>query len=165
MSTEQRKINWCAVILGVFLIILVGWTVINQAQENDLRDDPKLDELLEIITPLFSQDSDHIGHMSSLNERDLLSEIRIYRGRKSYTINKQKVFLCLKDENGDYYNTNTLLFVLLHEISHVICPEIGHTELFHDIFSEILEKAYELGIYNPSIPVRKDYCEYGDDTD
>jgi hypothetical protein len=165
MSNEQQKINWCVVIMSIFLIILVIWTIINQTNDNRLRSDPKLDELLYIIEPLFSNDYNHTGHMSSLNNRDLLSEISLYRGNKSYTINKEKVFLCLKDSNGEYYNTNTLVYVLLHEISHVICNEIGHTELFHEIFTEILDKAHGLGIYNPSILVSTDYCEYGDNSE
>ena len=39
---------------------------------------------------------------------------------------KQKVYLCLKDENNEYYNDNMLIYVALHELAHVLCDEIGH---------------------------------------
>ena len=91
-----------------------------------------------------------------------MNEISLYRGNKSYTINKEKVYLCLKDEKGEYFSDNMLLYVLGHEISHSLCPEIGHTEKFHQIFEALLVKLTEAGLYNPSIPIIQDYCMDGD---
>jgi hypothetical protein len=52
--------------------------------------------------------------------------------------------------------------VTLHEISHFLNKEdIGHTPKFHSIFEDLIEKASELGIYNPSIPLIQGYCEHG----
>ena len=70
------------------------------------------------------------------------------------------MFLCLKDEKNQYYETNMLIYVLLHEISHVICDEVGHTEKFGKIFDELLEEAKKMNIYNPDIPIITDYCQY-----
>jgi predicted metal-dependent hydrolase len=57
---------------------------------------------------------------------------------------------------------NMLVYVLLHEISHVFCTNIGHTQEFHDIFEAILKKATELGIYDPTLEIRNDYCTFND---
>jgi hypothetical protein len=84
--------------------------------------------------------------------------IEIYEGEKSYTINKQRVYICLKDKNGRYYNRNMLVYVICHELAHVLCDEIGHTEKFHEVFSDLLEQATNAGLYNPSIPPLKNYC-------
>lgn len=67
-----------------------------------------------------------------------------------------------KDENNEYYEDNMLKYVLLHEISHSICDEIGHTQKFNDIFQALLKKAVEMGIYNPNVPIIKNYCLYND---
>ena len=84
----------------------------------------------------------------------------MYKGDKSYTINKEKTFLCLYDKNGDYYPVNQLVYVLLHEISHALnTKDVGHTDNFNKIFDELLDKATQQGVYNPSIPIIQDYCE------
>ena len=63
-----------------------------------------------------------------------------------------------EDENGEYYDYNMLIYVALHELSHVLCDEIGHTPKFHRIFEKILKQAELLKIYNPNIPIVKNYC-------
>ena len=53
-----------------------------------------------------------------------------------------------------------LLYVLLHELSHVLCDEVGHTEKFHEIFDQILAEANKQGIYDNSYSIIQDYCQY-----
>lgn len=86
--------------------------------------------------------------------------LQFFEDNKSYTINKKKIYLCLKDEKNSYYNMNMLMYVAIHELAHVLCNEIGHTPKFHRIFDNLLKKAHELKIYDPSIPLIHDYCEY-----
>lgn len=87
-----------------------------------------------------------------------IDRLEFYEADKSYTINKRKVHLCLRDENNNYYNENMLVYVALHELAHVLCDEIGHTDKFHKIFQDLIDKAYEIGIYDPSIPIIQNYC-------
>ena len=87
-----------------------------------------------------------------------VSKLEFYESNKSYTLNKQKVHLCLKDANGDYYNENMLTYVALHELAHVLCDEVGHTAKFYKIFDDLLDRAYDKGLYDPSIPIIQDYC-------
>ena len=42
---------------------------------------------------------------------------------------------------------NTLMFVALHEITHIMTKSIGHTEEFWRNFKFILQESVELGIY------------------
>ena len=156
------KTNWFAIIVALLLGVIIIWAIITQIREYHLQDDPKLKELLMILEPLFKKDNYHSGILEILNNRNVLEEIEVYKGDKSYTINKQKVYICLTNENGEYYNMNMLLFVFIHEIAHVLCDEIGHTEKFNEIFEALLLKATEMGIYNPSIPVIQNYCTYND---
>lgn len=126
--------------------------------------DPKLLELKNLVSKLFVKDKVFTGKLESLNRRDIMNEIEIYVGQKSYTINKKKVFMCLKDPNGNYYDTNSLVFVLVHEISHVINNTIGHDDSFQQTFDELLQRAIEKGIYSANITMVPGYCP-GPDVD
>ena len=88
------------------------------------------------------------------------SQIKIVEGDQSYTLNKKKVFLCLKDKRtGKMYDKNMLIYVLLHELAHVINEkDVGHTPAFHAEFDKLLAIAEEKGIFDPSIPLEEDYC-------
>jgi predicted metal-dependent hydrolase len=61
----------------------------------------------------------------------------------SYSINKgEEIILCLRNPNtGAMHDVDTLMYVLLHEVAHIACPEVGHTQLFVDIFADFLRIA------------------------
>jgi hypothetical protein len=151
-----------ALIMAFALVFIVGCMISTQINdEHNSQTDPMIVELKKKLTPLLSN-LKFVGKYEVLNTRNILDEISIYKGDKSYTINKNKVYLCILDENEEYYNINSLMYVLLHELSHVLCKEIGHTEMFHEIFQELLIQATTDGIYDPSIPMVSDYCAYND---
>ncbi len=95
------------------------------------------------------------------------AEMKIVKGNKSYTVNKKKIYLCLYDKKtGELYNKNMLVYVLLHELAHVLNEgnadpqqDIGHTEAFHAVFDKLLDRAEELGVYDPDVPLIDKYCE------
>lgn len=158
-SIKKSDIAFCLlvlVILGVFIYILHILGIIECFHQSD----PKIEILKENVKPIFESDSYYSGNLRPLNKRQILDEIKVFKGKKSYTINKHRVFLCLKDENNEYYNDNMLMYVFLHELSHVVCDEVGHTEKFHKIFKEILDVAVEKGIWDPNQEIIQDYCNY-----
>jgi hypothetical protein len=68
----------------------------------------------------------------------------------SYSVNKgEKVFMCLRqrDEKEHLVDENVILFVALHEMSHVGTSSIGHTPEFWNHFAWILEQAEHVKIY------------------
>lgn len=69
----------------------------------------------------------------------------------SYTINKgEKIVFCLRSKLLDnIHDTNTLMYVVIHEMAHVGCPEYGHTPLFKKIFKFLLQHSIIIGIYKP----------------
>ena len=54
---------------------------------------------------------------------------------------------------------NTLMFVALHELSHIATKSIGHTTEFWQNFKFLIENAKNIGIYKP-IDYKKDPKEY-----
>lgn len=70
----------------------------------------------------------------------------------SYSENKgQKIVVCLRDKtNPPQYpliDENTVMFVMLHEMSHLMTETIGHTQEFWTNFKRILQDAMQIGIY------------------
>ena len=90
----------------------------------------------------------------------VVESLNFYEGDKSYTINKKDVYICMRDEHGEYYDRNFLTYVMLHEISHALCDEIGHTQKFLDIFQQVQERAAALGVFNPHGKKIHNYCNY-----
>jgi hypothetical protein len=72
----------------------------------------------------------------------------------SYSVNKgEELSFCLRSKNNNnIHELNLLIYVALHEMAHIACPEIGHGPLFKKIFKFLTEVAIEIGIYE-----KKDY--------
>jgi hypothetical protein len=143
--------------LNIFLIIIliggIGFCIYMYYRYITLKSyDPKIDEIKKNLQ--------HVYHSYTRDNKNIDDIISIQPSNKSYTINKSKMYLCLKDKNGNYYNTNMLMYVALHELAHVLCDEIGHTDKFHNIFNNLLDIANSLGYYSYSIPITMNYCNY-----
>lgn len=92
------------------------------------------------------------------NEKVRLLKLKLQPDIKSYTINKHDMHLCLEKEDGNYYDKNILMYVALHELAHIFCDEIGHTPAYHKIFERLLGIANEIGVYDASRSLPKEYC-------
>jgi len=133
----------------------------NISKQDNFLDENKLIELQDKLSILFDDKTKYDGVLKKIDKEKMKNHISLSKGNKSYTINKEHVYLCMKDENNNYYDDMTLLYVLLHELAHIINTEdIGHTKNFHIIFDSLLDKAVELGIYDKKHKVPNNYCEY-----
>lgn len=95
--------------------------------------------------------------LKNLDDRIIM--IPIYKGSKSYTLDKKSIYLCLYDNKGNYYPDNFLIYVLIHELAHYFNDkDWGHTPAFYRIFHKLKQKAIQLNIYDPSQPMIQDYC-------
>lgn len=81
----------------------------------------------------------------------------------AYSENKgEKLAFCLnrkKTENENLIDEHTLMFVAIHELSHVGTKSIGHKSDFWENFKFLLECSKESGIHNP-IDYKKNPKEY-----
>lgn len=141
---SRRSVWYILIIIAIliFIVYIAGWAIYNQVNEHYLQYDPmllKLKDTLVLIHPAARQ-------------------ISMLKGSKSFTINKKKVYMCLYDQNGKYYDYNHLVYVAIHELSHVITKSIGHTDEFHENFMKLLQVAETKGLYDPRDPPPDDYC-------
>ena len=68
----------------------------------------------------------------------------------AFTLNKSsEIRLCIRDHQGNFENPNTSMFVILHELAHVMSVSYGHGEEFQNNFNYITHLASQLGVYKP----------------
>ena len=81
----------------------------------------------------------------------------------AYSENKgEKLAFCLnkkKEDNNQLIDESTLLFVAIHELSHIMTKSIGHKTEFWANFKFLLENAKEAGIHTP-VDYKKSPQEY-----
>jgi hypothetical protein len=127
--------------------------------ENALR------QLIDMILKENNMDDDMQRYV--MNIKDKINDVEIQESSSdslytSYSVNKGEILvLCLRSKKtGEIHDTNDLLYVAIHEIAHIGCPEIGHTDLFYKINRFLIKKAMQYNIYkyvNYNINNR-DYC-------
>lgn len=80
----------------------------------------------------------------------------------SYSVNKgEQIVFCLrsKKKKNKLHDLNLVMYVTLHELAHVGCPEQGHTDLFKHIFAFFTEVAIDIDIYH-KVDFKKNPTEY-----
>jgi hypothetical protein len=89
--------------------------------------------------------------------------LRIHNSR-SFTSGKKIVNLCIWDSiNKVNFNKNTIMQVLIHEVSHVICDQWDldgeHGEEFHRINNDLNIIGERLKIFDPYQEIPKEYYD------
>jgi len=81
----------------------------------------------------------------------------------AYSENKgEKLAFCLdteKNSKGRLIDMNTLMYVALHEVSHIATKSVGHTDEFWSNFKFMITEAKAINIYNP-IDYKKNPARY-----
>jgi hypothetical protein len=130
----------------------------------------KLYQLVDFIIRDYKEGSDKeddmfINYVRKIKQRlpyVKISETALNSSYTSYSINKgEELVFCIRNKY-DYkiHNINELLYVAIHEIAHIGCPEVGHTELFKEINVYLLKKAvcYKIYRYIDYFMNNHDYC-------
>ena len=105
-------------------------------EEPAFASDPPVSRFLERYTP------------------DVFIENDMQSKDTSYSENKgQRIVVCLRDKTKapqyPLIDKNTVMFVVLHEMAHLMTETIGHTQEFWNNFKRILGDAVQIGIYTP----------------
>jgi hypothetical protein len=82
----------------------------------------------------------------NFTENDLTSDTTSYSENKG-----EKIVVCIRDKAPPhkFADENTVMFVLLHEMAHLMTTTVGHTPEFWANFKRILHDAVQCGIYTP----------------
>jgi hypothetical protein len=111
----------------------------------------KCKELVAYVAKKYPDDEDvqrlvQKFNPTSISETLPTSELTAYSENKG-----EKIAFCLNQtkEGNKLIDINTLTFVALHELSHVMTLSEGHKQIFWQNFKFLLENAKEAGIYKP----------------
>lgn len=123
----------------------------------------KLDLLVNKFKLKFDNRDERINTLLSRFNPNELREALPKNNQTSYSINKgEKIVICLRSRNKNETITdvNTLVFVALHELAHLMSISIGHNTEFWNNFRFILAHAIYWKIYTPQNFERnpKNYC-------
>ena len=136
------------------LIIFIDELVLEAEQENLDEDDKTKSELIN-----------NYKYIKMIKKRLPYSKIKESSAKSEYTsysINKgEELVFCLRSKiNNKLHDINDIMYVAVHEIAHIGCPEIGHTPLFKKINKFLLEKAVDKGLYKFENyrKTQKEYC-------
>jgi hypothetical protein len=130
----------------------------NAADVVELMNNPQHREYIQerIIQLVNNYNPDRIYEISPRNSSN----------STSYTENKRTLILCLRRKTpnaageNELHDVNTIMFVMLHELSHMMNNTWDHGEDFWILFKFILLNAVEAGIYQ-SVNYKKypiNYC-------
>jgi hypothetical protein len=139
LTTEQKE---AAICLGLLCIVFIIWWYCRKVETFD---DPICAEI----------------HRRLIRVDPRAQKLSIKGSNQSFTEDKLRVYLCLYDENGQYYDMNMLMYVAIHELAHAISEQVdpGHkTDEFKNNFKMLLDKAQAVGVYDKKLPLNYGYC-------
>ena len=131
--------------------IVIGLLIIGSVYANRMRDEGYSNPVLREVRQRFTKlDPSY-------------ADIPLKQGWESYTDNKTAITLCLTDpDTKKYYDINSVMYVALHELSHIITPTYdNHGEEFKRNFTALLQRADKAGIYDSSKSIPVTYCGVG----
>ena len=112
----------------------------------------KCKELVEYMKSKYPDDARSQRLVKGFNPKKI-SETLPTSELTAYSENKgEKIAFCLnkkKEDDTQLIDINTLTFVGIHELSHIMTTSIGHKQDFWQNFKFLLENAKAAGIYVP----------------
>ena len=120
-------------------------------------------ELVEYMGKKFPDKPDVRRLVKNFNPKKVMETLPTSE-YTAYSENKgEKLAFCLnkeKNENNNLIDEHTLMFVSIHELSHIMTKSIGHKSDFWQNFKILLENAKEAGIHDPEDYKKKprEYC-------
>lgn len=135
---------------------------VNTQQSADLlaQSTERMQKLADHLKKNFSNNPEVIRLIAGFNAKKI-SETLPNSELTAYTENKSKMSFCLTKtkEGKKLIDLNTLMFVSIHEMSHIGTKSIGHKQEFWDNFKFFLAEAQKIGIYE-SVDYKKNNTEF-----
>jgi len=174
----MKKIDILGYILMIFVVIIILKIykdsdlfqlkcIISDVDNNTycVRERPKLELVADLLANTTVKLKKLVSHLKEkYPQRDNIKRLytnfnprKIYEtlptsSYTAYSENKgEKIAFCVNTtKNGNkLIDENTLMFVAIHEISHIATKSVGHTQEFWENFKFLIKEAKQINIYNP----------------
>jgi len=114
----------------------------------------------KLIDSLDKEKKDVIRIVNRYNPNNLSETVpgSLY---KSYSVNKgEQIAICLRDpKDNSFEDINIIMFVVIHEIAHIMTETVGHDKTFWENMRFLLIEGQKIGIYVP-IDYSKENAKY-----
>lgn len=122
----------------------------------------KLQKICDVMKQKYPND-ESVKRMIERFNPDNITEAGKNNQYTSYSVNKgEKIVFCIrqKNETETLVDENTMTFVSIHELGHIMTKSVGHTPEFWENFKRLLKIAIEEGLYTKEDYSRspKEYC-------
>ena len=135
----------------IFLVLIIFVIVLIYSPKDEY-----LNSFKPMIHKILIKSNPDILKLVYKNQKSL-NHLQIRNSKqKTYTLDKQIIYIVTQRPNSQKYKKDTILFVLLHEVAHILSPDEHHTPRFFEIEKKLHRKAIELGVLNLG-QVEKDY--------
>lgn len=120
-----------------------------------------VEELYNNKDSKYKDFKDNIEQLKTRIQNVIINESSGDSEYTSYSVNKgEQLVFCLRSKyDGNFHDLNLMMYVTLHEISHIASPTYGHDDNFKRIFAFITKVAIDNGIYK-KIDFYNDNREY-----
>jgi len=141
------------IIACIILAFILGLIVIRHCntETSILRQvQHQMDTFVRRLVHKYPNDPD----VNRLRERYKQTKLFLSDSIETYTVNKgEKIVMCIHNHRNDrktlHEDINLLTFVALHELAHVVCITVDHTDEFWDTFRFLLTEAVGFKMYSP----------------
>jgi len=136
----------------------------SDGQKYKVQNLPDKQEAAEHMSKIKSNLKNLVDHVKQFHDEpykrlvqkfnpDVLEENDLGAQSTSYSENKgEKIVVCLRDKTTAPFplvDLNIVMFVLIHEMAHLMTLSVGHTPEFWTNFRKLLHDGIECGIYTP----------------
>lgn len=135
---------WKWIVLSIFFILFIIISILYYKKQEHYKvaTDDISNEMFENLKLDLAKLYPH--QLSNLDLKGLVSCVP----EDSFTEDKKKVCICLRNKNGEFYPYSKLLKIGIHELAHVMSkqhdPEHTTPEFINN-YTYLMNKAYELG--------------------
>lgn len=147
------------IIFAIFLVLCISFLYFPFNNRINPHQQLKQQKVNDTIQWLYRSVNDicYQCNMSPIYEIIETSQIT-YTDKITNSVSTGKIYLVVWNESRDQlFNYNTLMYAMLHEISHILSPSVHHEPPFDSIESMLLNKAIDLNYYNPNISIESNY--------
>lgn len=96
----------------------------------------------------IAPDDDDVLQLYGNFDPDSIHEGSVTSGYTSFSVSKgESITLCIRQSDLSFVDTNTVTYVAIHELGHLMTSTVGHDALFWANFKRLLEEAIATGLY------------------
>lgn len=93
-------------------------------------------------------DDEAVARLYANYDPDAIHEGSWTTGYTSFSVNKgESITLCIRQKDWSFVEHNTVMYVAIHELAHLMTQTIGHEPDFWANFVRLLDQAMLVGLY------------------